>query len=370
MTGMEQFKCPSCGGTVEFNVGTQNMKCPYCDSEFDIEALKEKDKRFEENKEDSFKWKEVSSTKWQEGETEGLVVYACKSCGGEIVGDENMGAAQCPYCGNQVVLSGKFSGQLKPDYIIPFKYDKKQAKETFEKFIDSKKFVPKLFKSQKHIEEIKGVYVPFWLFDADVKGQASFNAKVIRTFTNDDLLFTETKFYNLSRSATMKFDSVPVDGSSRIANDIMESIEPFDFNDAVEFNTAYLAGFAADKYDVNAEESVARANERIKKSVVDKMKQTVIGCRNMQTNETYDSIEDEWCSVKIENGKAKYALYPVWLLSATYKGESYTFAMNGQTGKFTGDLPSDNKALRKYFWKNTGIIGTIIFALIALNVMS
>lgn len=362
MPGMEQFKCPSCGGAVEFDAGTQNLKCPYCDSEFDIQAMKQKEEAFQQKKDDQFSWDEMASNQWAEGETEGLKVYACKACGGEIVGDENMGATTCPYCGNQIVMSGQFSGVLKPDYIIPFKYDKKQAKAAFEEFISGRQYVPKMFKSQKHIDEMKGIYVPFWLFDADAKGEASYDATVNRITRTGDYQTTEIKHYSVTRAGTLQFNKVPVDGSSRIADDMMESIEPFYFVDAVEFNTAYLAGFAADKYDVSDENSIERANERIKRSVEAALKQTVTGYRKGHIAETYDSVTTEWSSVDIQNGKAKYALYPVWMLSATYKGKPYTFAMNGQTGKFAGDLPVDEGAMKKYFWKWTGIIGAAIYA--------
>ena len=353
MSGMEQFKCPSCGGSVEFNAGTQKMKCPYCDSEFDIGALKKKEETLNNKKEDSYSWDEMASRQWEEGETDGLSVYACQSCGGEIVADDNLGSTSCPYCGNQVVLTGKFSGTLKPDYVIPFKYDKKQAKAAFEKFISGRKFVPKMFKSEKHIDEIKGIYVPFWLFDAKAKGEACFDAQEKRSHISGDYQTTETTYYNVYRSGSIEFNKVPVDGSSRIADDMMESIEPFYFADAVEFDTAYLAGFAADKYDVDEENSIDRANERIKKSLEKALESTVTG---------YDTVVPEWSSIDVEDGKASYAMYPVWMLSATYEGKPYTFAMNGQTGKFAGDLPIDKGALNKYWLKCTAIIGAIIYA--------
>ncbi|MBR4020136.1 MAG: hypothetical protein IKI99_02385, partial [Firmicutes bacterium] len=214
---------------------------------------------------------------------------------------------------------------------------------------------------QKHIDEIKGIYVPFWLFDADAEGEATYDATVTHITTNGKYQTTEIKHYSATREGTMKFNKVPVDGSSRIADDMMESIEPFYFDEAVEFNTAYLAGYAADKYDVSDENSIDRANERIKRSVELALEQTVTGYRKGRHVETYDAVTPEWSSVDIQNGKAKYALYPVWMLSATYKGKPYTFAMNGQTGKFIGDLPADEGALKKFFWKRTAVIGTIIY---------
>ena len=133
----------------------------------------------------------------------------------------------------------------------------------------------------------------------------------------------------------------------------MESIEPFDFSEAVDFQTAYLAGYLAYKYDVDAGESMERANERVRKSTADAFAATVQG---------YTTVETQSSSVRLHNGTAKYALYPVWLLNTTWNGQRYTFAMNGQTGKFVGDLPVDKGAYRKWLFGLTGGISAAIFA--------
>lgn len=351
MAGLEQFKCPACGGSVEFDAGTQKMKCPYCDSEFDIEAIKEMNSEESSQHDDSISW-ESAGGQWQEGETDGMRVYTCESCAGEIIGDENLGSTTCPYCGSKVVMTGQFSGALKPDYVIPFKFDKKQAMKNFETFVNKRKYVPKRFKSDKHIEEIKGVYVPFWLFDGDADADMSFGAEKIKSWTEGKYEYTETEYYNVTRSGNVTFKNIPVDGSEKLADDLMESIEPFHFNEAVDFETAYLAGYLADKYDVDEKASENRANERIKYSVEEALSDTVKG---------YSRVNGRSSSITIKGGKAKYALYPVWLLSATYNGEVYTFAMNGQTGKFAGDLPVDNKGLCKYFGVSTIIWTALIY---------
>ena len=351
MAGLKQFKCPACGGSVEFDAGTQKMKCPYCDSEFDIEAIKEMNSEESSQHDDSISW-ESAGGQWQEGETDGMRVYTCESCAGEIIGDENLGSTTCPYCGSKVVMTGQFSGALKPDYVIPFKFDKKQAMKNFETFVNKRKYVPKRFKSDKHIEEIKGVYVPFWLFDGDADADMSFGAEKIKSWTEGKYEYTETEYYNVTRSGNVTFKNIPVDGSEKLADDLMESIEPFHFNEAVDFETAYLAGYLADKYDVDEKASENRANERIKYSVEEALSDTVKG---------YSRVNGRSSSITIKGGKAKYALYPVWLLSATYNGEAYTFAMNGQTGKFAGDLPVDNKGLCKYFGVSTLIWTALIY---------
>ena len=190
-----------------------------------------------------------------------------------------------------------------------------------------------------HIDEIKGVYVPFWLFDSDADAQLRFTATRTRSWSDSKYDYTETNYYSVRRDGTLGFDAVPVDGSSKIEDDLMESIEPFAMQDAIPFQTAYLAGYVADKYDVNAEESIERANKRIRRSTEETFQQTVTG---------YDSVKVENSSIQLHGGKAKYALFPVWLLSTSWRGENYLFAMNGQTGRFVGDLPVDKGAARKW----------------------
>lgn len=353
MGGLEQFKCPACGGAIKFDTVTQKMKCPYCDSEFDIEAIKEMDTEKLQEQNEQLQWKASAGTSWQEGETDNMRVYTCQSCGGQIIADENLGAASCPYCGSQVVMTGQFSGALKPDYVIPFKLDKKQAKNNFEKFVKKYKYVPKLFKNQKHVDEIKGVYVPFWLFDGDADADISYDAVKVRCWTSGNCEYTETSHYNVHRAGNVKFSNIPVDGSLKLADDLMESIEPFDFGEAVDFNTAYLAGFLADKYDVDEKASVERANERIRHSAEEALEGTVKGYNNTTVRNS---------SIRLNSGRAKYALYPVWLLSATYKGKAYTFAMNGQTGKFAGNLPVDSGALWKGFGISLGLWTVVLYA--------
>ena len=192
---------------------------------------------------------------------------------------------------------------------------------------------------QVWIDEIKGVYVPFWLFDTDVDAKVRYKATKIRTWSDSDYNYTQTSYYMVHRGGSVGFEYVPVDGSTKMADDLMESIEPFNCGEAVDFQTAYLAGYLADKYDVTAEESIDRANERVKKSTEQAFAETVIG---------YDTVVAENTSVQFHGGKAKYALYPVWLLNTTWNGNKYTFAMNGQTGKFVGDLPVDKAAATRW----------------------
>lgn len=335
MAVLQEYKCPCCGGAIEFNSTLQKMKCPYCDTEFELEALEGFAEDLKSEQPDEISWQPAAGTPWQEGEADAMRSFVCYSCGGEIVGDANTGATACPYCGNPVVMTDAFAGMLRPDLVIPFKLDKAAAKAGLLKHLKGKRLLPKVFKDENHIDEVKGIYVPYWLFDAGAEADLRFRGTRTRHWHDSSYDYTETSYYSILRAGSLQFAGVPVDGSSKMPDDLMESLEPYDLSEAVGFNTAYLAGYLADKYDVTAEQSEPRANERIHTSTIEGFRGTIHG---------YDSLMPEYCSVRLQGGRPRYALYPVWLMNTTWKGQKYTFAMNGQTGKFVGNLPED-KAL-------------------------
>ena len=354
MSDIIEYKCPACGGKLEFDSSSQKMKCPFCESEFEVDSIKDHDNCLENIKEDDMNWDSDAGSQWQQGEADNMKVYKCKSCGGEIITDQTTSASKCPYCDNPVVMSGNFSGDLKPDYIIPFKFDKEAAKAALNKHIEGRKLLPKVFRDQNHIDEIKGVYVPVWLFDANAEAKMLFKGEKIRSWSDGKFNYVERNYYFIQREGNVEFEGVPVDGSTKMQDELMESIEPFDFKDAVDFKTAYLSGFLADRYDVSAEESIERANDRIKNTTEQIIAGTVQG---------YNTVSRENSSVRLNSAKAKYALYPVWILNTTWENQKYIFAMNGQTGKFVGDLPIDKGASARWFLGIAAAVTAVSFGI-------
>ena len=349
MSELFEYKCPNCGGALRFDSSVQQLKCPYCDSTIDVAALAGYDEELKNAQPDNMNWEETAGSQWEAGETDNMRVYVCNSCGGQIMADENTAASRCPYCDNPVVMKGNLSGVLKPDFIIPFKINKEQAKAAYHNHLKGKKFLPKVFEDKNHIDEIKALYVPFWLFDCDVDADMKYRGIRTRAWADSENSYMETSYYAILRSGTLAFDNVPVDGSSVMSDDLMQSIEPFDFSEAKRFSTAYLPGYLADKYDIGAEASIGIANNRIRKSTEQAF---------MSTIGSYSSVSPEASSIRLINGRAKYALYPVWVLNTTYEGQRYIFALNGQTGKTVGDLPVSKSA----YWKNFGLVGAITAA--------
>ena len=238
MAAIQEYKCPCCGGAIAFDSRIQKMKCPFCDTEFEMETLKSYDDELKSQQADHMRWDVSAGNEWQEDEKSSLRSYVCNSCGGEIACEENTAAASCPFCGNPVVMMGQLSGMLKPDYVIPFQLDKNDAKAALKKHYEGKRLLPKAFKKENHINEVKGMYVPFWLFDAGTDVTMRYKATRTRRWSDSRYNYTETSFYAVTRSGNLAFERVPVDGSQRMPDDLMESLEPFDFSGAVDFQTA------------------------------------------------------------------------------------------------------------------------------------
>ena len=353
-TAAPKLTCPACKAELNCDTSVKGATCPTCGADFEMEELQAYAAQMAKKGEDNMNWDTAAGGQWQEGEADSLRVYGCTQCGGEIVADETTGATACPYCGNPVVLTGHFAGLLKPDLVIPFKVDKKAAIAALQNHYKGKRLLPKVFKDQNHIEEVKGLYVPVWLFDADADADVQYEATKVRRWSDSEYNYTETRHYAVIRSGGIGFENVPVDGSSKMDDTLMESIEPFDISGAVPFKTAYLPGYLADKYDVDAEASIGRANERIKKSTEDAFWSTVQG---------YDTVMTVDSNINLQNGRARYALYPVWILNTDWMGKKFTFAINGQTGKIAGDLPMDKAAFWKYLLGVTAAVTAVAFAI-------
>ncbi len=335
MSEVINHKCPCCGGTLEFDIGSQNVKCPYCDAEFTSESLMSNEGDLTVDASDL----ELSSdagVEWSSEELGGMAEYVCDSCGGEIYSDSTTSATMCPYCGNAVILKGRLSGTLKPDMLIPFKRTKEQALDAMKAHCSSKRFVPKDFIASNKLEEVKGLYVPFWIYDAEVDADVEYSGVKVRRWSDSHNDYTEYRYYKVLRSGGIAFDDVPVDGSSKMPDDLMESIEPFDVSEVKDFSTGYLSGYVADKYDVSKDDAAPRARTRIKQGAEDAFKRTVTG---------YDTVSVVSSGITTKKSNSDYVLFPVWLMNSSWNGQSFRFAMNGQTGKLVGNLPLDKKKL-------------------------
>ena len=354
------YQCPACTGPLHFDGKLGKLKCDYCGSAFTLQEAedfyREKNKKAAEADKEAHKKADeaeaaaaasASAASAASAEEAGYAgnaggasgwgsdaarmrAYHCTKCGAELICDDTTAATSCPYCGNNTVIPGKFAGVDRPDYVIPFKVDKKQAVSAFKNYYKGRKLLPSSFESENHIEEIKGVYVPFWMFSGRVEGSAEYEAYEESKRRDRDEEVVIRKYYEVQREGEMSFEKIPVDASTKMPDDLMDSIEPFDYKEMRPFAMEYMPGFLANKYDVSKEESRGRADDRAVQSFRSALRDSV---------KNYNSVRVLKQAEKIHPEKAEYGMLPVWLLSSNYQGKNYLFAMNGQSGKMIGDLP-------------------------------
>ena len=358
-----KYQCPRCTGPMHFDIEKQLLVCDYCESEYpESYFLQEEADKERTDETSSDEKKDDSQVDWKlEGYLDNSEVleeqrgFVCTSCGAEVVSDGNTVSTECMYCGNPIVFTDKVEGMVKPDLVIPFQVDKEKAQKTLKAFYNKKILLPKAFKDENRIRKIAGMYVPFWLFSGTGEGRISGTATKVSTYTQGEYEVTKTKYYNVSREGNMGFEKIPVDASRKMEDNYMDGLEPFHYDDLKPFSTTYMAGFFADKFDVSVKECATRAKRRVVNSTESALKNTISGYSNVTINNNYVSLSDE---------DVKYALLPVWMLNTKFEDKMYHFAINGQTGKVSGDLPIDKKKQKCLFWGITGV-SYVVLALLS-----
>jgi len=372
------YMCPCCGAPLEYAAASGKLECASCGNSYEMEVIESMNA---EQKEGRVQF-EIPKDTFDAEAAEQMQAYICQSCGAELMTEDTTTATECPYCGSPTILPERIEGGVKPEWVIPFTVTKEQAQEKFETYFKGKKLLPNIFlDSRNRISEMRKLYVPYWLFACDAEGQMLFDCQRRHTRREGDWEVERIEHYLVSRDGRMSFENIPVDGSEKMDNKITESLEPYDLSAAVEFQPAVLAGALADHADVNAENCEGRAVERVETSMAQALRDTVRG---------YTHVSERRRNIQAEGGKATPVLMPVWLITTEKEGKTYTFAINGQTGKLTCDVPADTKKsllwgvgsfiaafavsvlilyLTEYMGSGTVLVAAVISLLIALGVL-
>jgi len=324
------YKCPSCGAYLAFSPESQQWHCPFCDSAFSEDLLLGKDEQYAQEAAQE----ESETIETADGRQ---VVYHCQNCGSEIMTDETTVATQCYYCHSPVVLQGKLTDDMRPDSVLPFAIDKAEAVETFMKWVQGKKYVPKAFFSKAQVESMSGVYYPHFVTECQIKGSVEGEGRNTSVMDVGKYIVTSTEHYHVRRSANITFSSIMRPALSKTNRKLSDGIHPFPLDKAKPFSGAYLSGFLAERRDIDAA------------SIEGDIAQEVTGYVEPLLNETirYQSFSVQ-PSARVKKLESRYVLLPTWVL--TYpnkqnKDDPYYYAMNGCTGEICGKLPIDKKKL-------------------------
>ena len=340
------YQCPNCNAPLEFDPKKNAFVCNFCISSFSEELLleMEKEKLAKQERGDEEEELETDAAQTLEEGYEGEIpdmeeaefsdevsAYTCPNCGAEVIADRETAATVCYFCHSPVVLSERVGGLVKPQKIVPFKIDKQTAKETFLSFVKKKWFVPRDYFCDRQIENISGVYFPFWVTDADTDSEFESIAHRVRTWRQGDYMYTETRNYLVRRRGRIHFEDIVTSALSTEDKKMLEGILPFPSDTHEDFKMPYLLGFSAKKRDINRDAVVPEVRKKMHDYSRTLLRNTVIG---------YTSVDFGTCRVRETGSHWEYTLMPVWILTyKNKKGKTFLYAMNGYTGKLYGQLP-------------------------------
>ena len=306
------YKCKNCGSSMEYDAGTDSLVCMHCGNREKVKDIEREG---------------VSLGTPEEGE---IQLYSCPNCGAKLMADVYTAATVCAYCGSPVVLAERVSDDEAPQYVIPFKIGRKDAKEIYRKWTKSGFFTPKVFSSESVLNTIAGTYVPYWLYDCRVRVDMTADATRTETQRTKSTEKIYTHHYRIEREIDTGFERIPADASEKMPDEIMDRLEPFDYNELDSFRVPYLSGYQAEIVNGPSEAYSERAAQRAVEASIAEAKETIKG---------YNTVTVLKESHEIYDLSASYAMLPVWVLNYHYRGKDWQLYLNGQTGKKIGSLP-------------------------------
>lgn len=254
----------------------------------------------------------------------------CVNCGTAIPYTEFQSAGRCPSCGTYLLRDDKVSNNFAVDVVLPFAVTRYQAEEKLKEEFGKKLFIPATFLSHKTLEKMRGVYVPFWMYDYDTDITYQAVGTKVRHWTSGDRRYTETSYFDVGRRMHVDYKGIPVDASIAMDDKIMDLMEPYDYRQIVTHDNKYLSGFDAEVYNMTPDQLEYRALSKADKASRGWVKTTTTG---------YNSLLQERLDSNNKPRGSRYALMPVWVYEYRFQGKNYTFYVNGQTGKCVGTAP-------------------------------
>lgn len=324
---MQKYSCKVCGADLKWNPDAGALLCDYCGASYAATDFKDDTITADENKDTTL---QAEYTQAGADLAEGMVVYACKNCGAEVVTSNTTMATTCAYCGNAISITNKSAGKFRPEVVVPYAVNKDKAKDIYKQYVNKSFLTPKEFKQANEIEKMQGLFVPFWLHSMDSRAQAQFECENISHTRRGNDRVTTHKVYDVYVDASGIYENIPTDGSKKLEDSLMDALEPFNYTKLTPYNPAFMAGFFSEQPDEEKEATIPRAQQRAIKSMTEQM---TASAGNFSTKKVVRFNN------RFSNEKASYAMLPVWLLNVKHQGKDYLFAVNGDTGKVVGKLP-------------------------------
>jgi len=322
------FPCEGCGADLEFNIQVQQLKCPFCGFEKEIDiseeaVIKEQDLEAMLDKQASHK---TPTDTGQDTE------YNCRTCAGTVLFQNNIISTECPYCGSPVQKNEVHgsNGRIPTDAVLPFMIAREEAQDNLKKWVESRWFAPNNFKQQGVKGKFSGLYMPHWTFDAltfnEYSGERG-EVYIVKDSKGNSQ--TKVRWYPANGRFQRFFDDVLVCALRDAKRKLMQKLEPWQLDKLIPFNQGSLAGYLAMTYEVELKEGFQLGRERMEDAIRTEVKRRIGGDRQRihSLNSRYDGLT------------FKNIMLPVWMLAYRFKDKSYQVVVNASTGEVQGERP-------------------------------
>ena len=341
------FICPSCGGKLFFNPNIKKLSCESCKNSYFPNEITRYDRDLDV---------EIIADRFDDNDK--TISYTCNSCGGEIIVLDSLVSTSCPFCNNNVLVKNSLAGSYRPKYVVPFSKNKDEALNILNKYLKKNILLPNKFKKELKEEKLNDIYIPLYL----VKGKACFDfckverASALELLKNDD---DRVPTVQITLYGKVNFSRFPLDGLKKLNDDLIETVGPFDIDDIKQFDTPYLAGHMAKRYDISFQDLKDSTTSRIKDEIYTYVKEKEINKIPDEKNTSFYVS-----NVCLYHTQATYLFYPMWFLEHDYNGKKTTIAINDRNGKIFGIVPASKLKITLFSLLFVAAYAIVLFGII------
>jgi DNA-directed RNA polymerase subunit RPC12/RpoP len=332
----QTYICPKCAGKMNFDAASGMLNCPFCGHSMPVptttDAVKEHDL--------------LQTLQDESGKAHGygtdVKAINCKSCGATVNVPANVTSTQCPFCGSNQVIEQKPDPKLiQPESVVPFGVDEATAHRKFRDWLGQGWFHPNDLKALGGGQKLRGVYLPFWTFDAHAEsnwraesGDYYYETEWV-TVTRDGKQVREqqqvqkVRWYWTSGHHSGEYDDVLVYATRSINLKILQKIYPYDTQKLLTYKPDFLAGWSAEAYQIPLAEAWPLGRDIL-------YNHEHSACDSLVPGDTHRNLS---VSTDLSQLTYKHVLLPVWVASYRYNNKTFQFMINGQTGKVQGEKP-------------------------------
>lgn len=348
-TAREKFHCPACGAEAHWNPGRGALICPYCGTESPVLLQTRGDGTtvVERDLAEALRSIPDSARGWQATKTS----VRCQSCRAISVFDPSHVGSRCEFCGSSALVPyDQIDAPFRPESVLPFKVSETRARELIRAWYGRQWLAPNAFKDKAVTDTVKGLYLPYWTFDAKADARYTAEAGTYYYTGSGKNRRRHVRWRPTSGSISHVFDDDLVCASVGVNASMLRKVEPFPTETLIPFDAGYLAGWTVERYQIDLVAAAAKSRDQmlatLRRLCADDIKADTH--RNLSVNATFS------------HETFKHILVPIWLLTYMYLANGYQVVLNGVTEAIAGSRP----------WSWIKIALLVLLGLIILGVLA